>query len=123
MVHFSKVYSTIAAAAFITPSLAHPGEHHDHHAVKREIAAREHLANHFRHSVDTCSGTESSASLAARSVARRSKIVNELRLKRGIASSPQKFRRELSTTTRLIQWTAASRPSKLQSSPPTPVVS
>jgi hypothetical protein len=57
MVHFSKIASTIAAAASITPSLAHPGEHHDHHAVKREIAAREHLANHFRRSVDTCSGT------------------------------------------------------------------
>jgi hypothetical protein len=97
MFHFSKIYSTIAAAAFITPSLAHPGEHHDHNAVKREIAAREHLANHFRRSVDTCSGTEESASLAAHSVARRSKIVSELRLKRGIASSPQKFRRDLAT--------------------------
>ncbi|KAI4852806.1 aromatic compound dioxygenase [Aureobasidium sp. EXF-8845] len=97
MVHFPKVCSTIAAAAFITPSLAHPGEHHDHHAVEREIAAREHLANHFRHSVDTCSGTESSASLAARSIARRSETVNELHLKRGIASSPQKFRRDLAT--------------------------
>lgn len=97
MVQFSKVASTVAAAAFIAPSLAHPGEHHDHHAVKREIAAREHLADHFRRSVDTCSGTEKSASLAARSVARRNKIANELRLKRGIASSPQKFRRDLAT--------------------------
>ena len=97
MVHFSKVASTVAAAALIAPSFAHPGEHHDHHAVKREIAAREHLANHFKRSVDTCSGSAKSASIAARSAARRSKIANELRLKRGIASSPQKFRRDLAT--------------------------
>ncbi|KAI5261987.1 aromatic compound dioxygenase [Aureobasidium subglaciale] len=97
MVQFSKVAGTVAAAAFIVPSLAHPGEHHDHHAVKREIVAREHLANQFRRSVDTCSGTEKSTSLAARSAARRNKIANELRLKRGITSSPQKFKRDLAT--------------------------
>jgi hypothetical protein len=77
MVRFCKIASTIAAAALITISLAHPGEHHDHHAVKREIAAREHLANHFRRSVDTCSGASSE--------------------NRGIAASPQKFRRDLAT--------------------------
>jgi hypothetical protein len=97
MVRFCKIASTIAAAALITISLAHPGEHHDHHAVKREIAAREHLANHFRRSVDTCSGTEKSTSLATRSTARRSKLASELRLNRGIAASPQKFRRDLAT--------------------------
>ncbi|THW40413.1 aromatic compound dioxygenase [Aureobasidium pullulans] len=97
MVHFSKLVSTVAAAAFVAPSLAHPGEHHDHHAVKRQIDAREGLANRVRRSVDACSESDEHAQVSARSAARRSKVVRELREKRRVTSAPQKFKRDLAT--------------------------
>ncbi|KAG9696138.1 aromatic compound dioxygenase, partial [Aureobasidium melanogenum] len=100
MVHFSKFISTVAAASLLAPSLAHPGEHHDHHAIKAQIQARERLAAKVRRSVDACSGTSEHLQVSARSAARRSKVVRDLREKRGITTAPQKFKRDLATLER-----------------------
>lgn len=100
MVHFSKFIGTVAAASLLAPSLAHPGEHHDHHAIKAQIQARERLAAKVRRSVDACSGTSEHLQVSARSAARRSKVVRDLREKRGITTAPQKFKRDLATLER-----------------------
>ncbi|KAI5235957.1 aromatic compound dioxygenase [Aureobasidium subglaciale] len=98
MVHLYKLVGTIAAtAAFVAPSLAHPGEHHDHHAIKAQIQARERLAAKVRRSVDACSESSDHLQVSARSAARRSKVVRKLREKRGIIAAPQKFKRDLAT--------------------------
>lgn len=97
MVQFSKLVGTVAAAAFVAPAIAHPGEHHDHHAVKRQVEARNRVAARTKRSIDSCSTSNEARQVAARSAARRSKVVRELREKRGISSSPQKFRRDLAT--------------------------
>lgn len=36
----------VAAIALAAPAIAHPGEHHDPQAVKREVHARDAMASH-----------------------------------------------------------------------------
>ncbi|TVY86873.1 hypothetical protein LAWI1_G008489 [Lachnellula willkommii] len=95
MVYLSKI--AVAAACFASSVIAHPGEHHDAHAVKREIAARNQLASAAKRSIDSCSNSLKHREVNARSVARRANIAREIREKRNIKSKPKKYRRDLAT--------------------------
>ncbi|QSZ33299.1 hypothetical protein DSL72_002887 [Monilinia vaccinii-corymbosi] len=96
MVQMSKI-SLALSAAFLMPIFAHPGEHHDHQAIKREVIAREHMASVGKRSLDSCSGSLKHRQLNARSVARRAAAARDLRAKRDIKTLPRKFRRDLAT--------------------------
>lgn len=87
MVYFSKIASAVAAACIVGSAVAHPGEHHDHAQVKREIRARDQMAAAAKRSLDTCSGSLKHREVAARSVKRRAEAVREARQKRNIQAS------------------------------------
>ncbi|KAB8234181.1 hypothetical protein ETB97_010478 [Aspergillus alliaceus] len=87
--HFSKLLLLSAA----TLSLAHPGEKHDPHVLKREIHARDALAARSKRALDACANTEHAKRLQQRTVSRRARTVRELRNARGITTSPKKWRR------------------------------
>ncbi|PQE27925.1 gpi anchored dioxygenase protein [Rutstroemia sp. NJR-2017a BBW] len=97
MVHISKVAAAVTAFCLASSSVAHPGEHHDHHAIKREVIARDAMASAAKRSLDSCSGTLKHRQLTARSIARRSEKARQLRAARNIQSKPKKFRRDLAT--------------------------
>ncbi|KAH6683340.1 GPI anchored dioxygenase-like protein [Halenospora varia] len=94
MVYFSKIAAVAALAASV---VAHPGEHHDHQAIKREIVARNQMASAAKRSIDACSNSLKHREVAARSVARRAQVARDLRAKRNIQSLPKKYRRDLAT--------------------------
>jgi hypothetical protein len=87
MVHISKLAAAVTAFCLASSSAAHPGEHHDHHAIKREVIARDAMASAAKRSLDSCSGTLKHRQLAARSIARRSETARQLRAARNIQSS------------------------------------
>jgi len=84
MVYISKLASAMAAACLAGSSIAHPGEHHDHQAIKREIVTRDQMASVAKRSLDTCSNSLKHREVAARSVARRAAAAKELRQRRNI---------------------------------------
>lgn len=86
MVHLSKLLA-VAAACLAAPAIAHPGEKHDPHVVKREIHARDVMAAHAKRSLNACENTSQARELNKRSIARRSQTVKKLRQKRGITAS------------------------------------
>ncbi|KAJ5157897.1 uncharacterized protein N7482_008997 [Penicillium canariense] len=102
MVQLSKVL-TVVAACLAAPAVAHPGEKHDPHVVKREIHARDAMAAAAKRSIGGCESSLHARELNKRSFARRSRTVNQLREKRGITASPQKWRRDLAA---LEKWEA-----------------
>jgi hypothetical protein len=74
-----------ATVAYLLGSVvAHPGEHHDHSAIQREINLRDELSGHAKRSLNACAGSKGARELAARAVERRSQIAQELRERRGI---------------------------------------
>lgn len=83
MVYFSKIAAVAALAASV---VAHPGEHHDHQAIKREIVARNQMASAAKRSINACSNSLKHREVAARSVARRAQVARDLRAKRNIQS-------------------------------------
>lgn len=98
MVVLSTLASSLfAASALISSTFAHPGEHHDHHAIKRDISRRDNFAQRGKRAIDGCSSSVKHQALTARNVARRAQKAEELRQKRGITSRPKKFRRDLAT--------------------------
>ncbi|BCS01679.1 intradiol ring-cleavage dioxygenase [Aspergillus luchuensis] len=97
--HFSKLLTLTAA----TLAFAHPGEKHDHEAVKREIRLRDALAEQARHGVNACSNSHQARQVQQRSVSRRANTARELRSKRGVTAAPHKFRRNLAA---LEKWEA-----------------
>ncbi|KAL0259641.1 hypothetical protein SLS55_005378 [Diplodia seriata] len=97
MVNITKFTGAAVAAGLFASAAAHPGEHHDHHAVKREISARAVRASAAKRALDNCNSASKHQALTARSHARRAQIARDLREKRGIANKPQKFRRDLAT--------------------------
>ncbi|KAK5131034.1 hypothetical protein LTR08_001384 [Meristemomyces frigidus] len=98
MVVFSKFTSSlVAAAAFIAPAFAHPGEHHDHIAIKRQVENAHAFAYNGKRSLDACAGSAEHQAFTARNLARRAQKVDELRQKRDITARPRKFRRDLAT--------------------------
>jgi hypothetical protein len=97
MVYFSKLAGAVAAACLVGSAVAHPGESHDAVKMKREIRARDQMASAAKRSLDACSNSLRAREVKARAVARRAAAAAELRQKRGIKSSAQKFRRDLAS--------------------------
>ncbi|KAJ5431716.1 Intradiol ring-cleavage dioxygenase core [Penicillium cf. griseofulvum] len=118
MVQLSK-FLAIAAACLAGPAIAHPGEKHDPHVVKREIHTRDAVAAHAKLSLRGCESTLHARELNKRSIARRSSTVKKLRQKRGITAASQKWRRDLAA---LEKWEAIdhNRTDVLDYSPATP---
>jgi hypothetical protein len=81
--HFSKLLTLSAA----TLALAHPGEKHDPHIMKREIRARDAHAIRSKRSLDACSTTQHAKRLQQRNIARRAQTVQNLRKARGVTTS------------------------------------
>ncbi|KAJ5273705.1 hypothetical protein N7478_008830 [Penicillium angulare] len=94
MVQLSKLIAVVAAC-LATPAIAHPGEKHDHHAVKREVHARDAMAAAAKRSLGGCESSLHARELAKRNVARRSRTVQQLREKRGVTANAHKWRRDL----------------------------
>lgn len=86
MVQFSK-FLAVAAACLVAPAIAHPGEKHDPHVLKREIHTRDAMAAHAKRSLNACESSPAARQLNKRSIARRSNTVQKLRQKRGITAS------------------------------------
>ena len=63
---------------------AHPGEHHDHDVVKREMEIRHHIAESQKRESDACEGSFDVISRRERAIARRAETVRKLRIERGI---------------------------------------
>ncbi|PWY75247.1 aromatic compound dioxygenase [Aspergillus sclerotioniger CBS 115572] len=97
--HFSKLLTLTAA----TLAFAHPGEKHDHDAVKREIHLRDALAARAKQGVDACSNTQQAKQVQQRTISRRANTARELRSKRGITAASHKWRRNLAA---LEKWEA-----------------
>ncbi|KAJ5926113.1 hypothetical protein N7516_007886 [Penicillium verrucosum] len=118
MVQLSK-FLTVAAAFLVAPAIAHPGEKHDPHVLKNEIHTRDAMAAHAKRSLNACESSPAAHQLNKRSIARRSNTVQNLRQKRGITSSSQKWRRDLAA---LEKWEAIdhNRTDILDYSPATP---
>jgi hypothetical protein len=87
MVYFSKLATAVAAVCLTSSVFAHPGEHHDHAAIKRQVVARDQMASAAKRSIDSCSSSLKHRELNARSMARRAETLHSLRKARGIASS------------------------------------
>lgn len=76
----------VAAACLAAPVVAHPGEKHDPHVLKREINARDAAAAAGKRALGGCENTLQARELSRRNVARRAHTVQKLRKKRGITS-------------------------------------
>lgn len=63
---------------------AHPGEHHDHDVVKREMEIRHHIAESQKRESDACEGSFDVVARKERAIARRVETVRRLRIERGI---------------------------------------
>jgi hypothetical protein len=87
MVYISKLAGAVVAVCLATSAGAHPGEHHDHKAIKREIQARNQMATAAKRSIDSCSNSLKHRELNARSISRRAETARALRQARGIKSS------------------------------------
>lgn len=85
MVQLSK-FIAVAAACLAAPAVAHPGEKHDPHVVKRELHARDYAAAAAKRSLAGCENSLHARELAKRNVARRSQKVQNLRKKRGVTA-------------------------------------
>lgn len=87
MVYFSKLAGVVAAVCIASTVVAHPGEHHDHAEIKRQVKARDQMASAAKRSLDTCSSSLKHRELNARSLARRAEVVRDIRQKRSITTS------------------------------------
>ncbi|KAJ6134732.1 hypothetical protein N7523_001054 [Penicillium sp. IBT 18751x] len=118
MVQLSK-FLAVAAACLAAPVIAHPGEQHDPHMVKREIYARDAMAAAAKTSLGECENSLHARELAKRNVARRARTVQQLRKKRGITTTSQKWTRNLAA---LEKWEAVNhnKTDILNYSPATP---
>jgi hypothetical protein len=74
----------LSVALLAATAVAHPGESHDAHHMKREIVARDHAARVAARSLSSCSNTETARALKQRSIKRRAEKVKKLRDERNI---------------------------------------
>ena len=86
MVKVSKIVGAIATICLCSSVVAHPGEHHDIAAVKREIVTRDHMARAAKRSLNTCSNSLKHRAVAAHSHQRRVNAARERRQRRGITA-------------------------------------
>jgi hypothetical protein len=86
-------FKTLASAGLLLANVAsaHPGEKHDHQRLKRQIQARDTVANLGQRSLNACSGSDHALALKSRSVSRRARKVQELREKLGIKTGMLSF--------------------------------
>lgn len=84
MVYFSTIANAVAVACIASTAVAHPGEHHDHQAIKRQVRERDQFADAAKRSLDTCGDTLAARELNSRSLARRAAALAELRQRRNI---------------------------------------
>ncbi|KAM0243073.1 hypothetical protein ACHAP5_006954 [Fusarium lateritium] len=92
MVSLKFLSSTVLLLAQLAS--AHPGEKHDHEHIKRQIQARDNVANLGQRSLNSCSGSQDARALKARSISRRAQKVQQLRKRLGIKTAPRKHRRD-----------------------------
>jgi cob(I)alamin adenosyltransferase len=86
MVKVTNTFVALLASSLIGSAVAHPGEHHDHEEVKREISERSQHAAYAKRTLANCTNSVSSRALKARSVARRAERAQQLRAARGITT-------------------------------------
>ncbi|KAH9824633.1 Intradiol ring-cleavage dioxygenase, core [Teratosphaeria destructans] len=94
MVKLHALLSALCASSLVA---AHPGEHHDHEEIAKQIKARDFRAAHTKRSINKCEGSAKYQETKKRSIARRSEAVQGLRAARGITAKPKKYRRDLAT--------------------------
>jgi hypothetical protein len=84
MVYFSKLAGAVAATCLLGSAVAHPGEHHEAHVLKRQIQARDQMAAAGKRALDGCSNSLRARQVMERSIARRAAAAKNLRSKRNI---------------------------------------
>lgn len=84
MVNFPKLAAVFAVAFVFGSTVAHPGEHHDHEQVKRELHQHGILARSGAQSLSKCAGTVKARALEQGAIARRAATAERLRNERGI---------------------------------------
>lgn len=89
--------SALTLAVLSSSVVAHPGEHHDHLQIKREVIARDHWAAEGKRALAKCENSLSHRDLSKRSAKRRAETVQKLRTERGIKSSARKWKKDLAT--------------------------
>lgn len=82
-----KFSQFLLASSIFSPLLAHPGERHDPHVLKREIYTRDAVANVGKRALDACSTSIDARHLHTKNVERRAKTAHDLRKKRRITES------------------------------------
>lgn len=89
--------SNLALAVLASYAVAHPGEKHDAHHMKRELVARDNAAQVGARSLASCSNSASAQAVKTRSIKRRAHAVKNIRQKRGIQA------REYPSVTRCVK--------------------
>ena len=70
MANFST-FTAVAAASLISSVVPHPGEHHDHARVKREIEIRDNLTSKAARLLRKCARTVKARALEQHTIVRR----------------------------------------------------
>ncbi|WYZ42531.1 hypothetical protein EsH8_VI_000230 [Colletotrichum jinshuiense] len=94
-----------AGLAFAGYVSAHPGEHHSHDHMKRNIQLRDNVAAIGQRSLNSCSNTAGAQAMKKRAVERRAQKVNEIRQKKGLKAPARKYRRDADA---LTSWEAVN---------------
>jgi len=85
MVRLSASFpALLAAAAFVSETVAHPGEHHDKEEVRSELARLDVHARHIARGLEKCAGNAKYQALQARAIERRHVKALDMRKKRGL---------------------------------------
>ncbi len=79
--------AAICVSLLSSPTIAHPGEHHDKIAVMKEMRERGIEAMEQQASISKCADSEESRARQERAVQRRAAIVQKLREERGLLDS------------------------------------
>lgn len=88
MVHFTScTTASLAAAALIGTTLAHPGEYHGPEELAAEIVKREAHTAHVARGLAQCLKSKKSRDLRATAKTRRFRKAESLRAKRGLPTS------------------------------------
>ncbi|KAK1450281.1 hypothetical protein CPAR01_05673 [Colletotrichum paranaense] len=78
---------------------AHPGEHHSHEHMKRNIQLRDNVAAVGQRSLNACSNTAGAQAMKKRAVERRAQKVKDIRAAKGLKTPARKYRRDADALT------------------------
>lgn len=85
MVRLSASFpALLVAAAFVSETVAHPGEHHDEEEVRTELARLDLHARHIARGLEKCAGNAKYQALQARAIERRHAKALDMRKKRDL---------------------------------------